>query len=63
MNYLDDRDYEDVSFIKKHPEIKGVFITIAVLVISFSSVGLYKAMNPLRKRLILLMLRLRKGVS
>ena len=42
MNYLDDRDYEDVSFIKKHPEIKGVFI---------------------RKRLILLMLRLRKGVS
>lgn len=46
MNYLDDRDYEDVSFIKKHPEIKGVFITIAVLVISFSSVGLYKFMNP-----------------
>lgn len=35
MNYLDDKDYEDVSFIKKHPEIKGVFITIAVLVISF----------------------------
>ena len=24
MNYLDDRDYEDVSFIKKHPEIKMV---------------------------------------
>lgn len=46
MNYLDDRDYDDVSFIKKHPEIKGVFITIAVLVISFSSIGLYKFMNP-----------------
>ena len=28
MNYLDDRDYDDVSFIKKHPEIKGVFITV-----------------------------------
>ena len=28
MNYLDDRDYEDVSFIKKHPEIKGVFIPV-----------------------------------
>ena len=24
MNYLDDKDYEDVSFIKKHPEIKLV---------------------------------------
>ena len=46
MNYLDDRDYEDVSFLKKHPTIKGVFITIAVLVISFSSIGLYKVMNP-----------------
>ena len=46
MNYLDDKDYEDVSFLKKHPTIKGVFITIAVLVISFSSVGLYKFMNP-----------------
>lgn len=46
MNYLDDRDYEDVSFLKKHPTIKGVFITIAILVISFSSIGLYKVMNP-----------------
>lgn len=46
MNYLDDRDYEDVSFLKKHPTIKGFFITIAVLVISFSSIGLYKVMNP-----------------
>ena len=46
MNYLDDRDYEDVSFIKKHPEIKGVFITIAVLVISFLSIGIYKLANP-----------------
>lgn len=46
MNYLDDRDYDDVSFLKKHPTIKGVFITIAVLVISFSSVGLYRFMNP-----------------
>lgn len=46
MNYLDDKDYEDVSFIKKHPTIKGVFITLAVLVISFSSVGLYRFMNP-----------------
>lgn len=46
MNYLDDRDYEDVSFLKKSPTIKGVFITIAVLVISFSSIGLYKVMNP-----------------
>ena len=46
MNYLDDKDYEDVSFIKKHPEIKGVFITIAVLVISFSSIGIYKLANP-----------------
>lgn len=26
MNYLDDKDYEDVSFIKKHPEIKSVDI-------------------------------------
>lgn len=46
MNYLDDKDYEDVSFLKKHPTIKGVFITIAVLVISISSIGLYKVMNP-----------------
>lgn len=46
MNYLDDRDYEDVSFLKKHPTIKRVFITIAVLVISFSSIRLYKVMNP-----------------
>lgn len=46
MNYLDDKDYEDVSFIRKHPEIKGVIITLAVLIISFSSIGLYKAMNP-----------------
>lgn len=46
MNYLDDKDYEDVSFIKKHPTIKGVIITIAVLVISFSSIRLYKVMNP-----------------
>lgn len=23
MNYLDDKDYEDVSFIKKHPESAG----------------------------------------
>lgn len=30
MNYLDDRDYEDVSFIKKHPEIELVmqFMTV-----------------------------------
>lgn len=46
MNYLDDKDYEDVSFIRKHPEIKGVIITLAVLIISFSSIGLYKVMNP-----------------
>ena len=46
MNYLDDRDCEDVSFLKKYPTIKGVFITIAILVISFSSIGLYKVMNP-----------------
>lgn len=46
MNYLDDRDYEDVSFIKKHPEIKGVIITLAVLIISFSSIGIYKFANP-----------------
>ena len=56
MNYLDDRDYEDVSFIKKHPEIKGVFITIAVLV--YINLRIHQ-----RKRLILLMLRLRKRVS
>lgn len=46
MNYLDDKDYEDVSFIRKHPEIKGVIITLVVLIISFSSIGLYKVMNP-----------------
>lgn len=46
MNYLDDRDYEDVTFIKKYPTIKGVIITLAVLFISISSVGLYKFMNP-----------------
>lgn len=46
MNYLDDRDYEDVSFIKKHPTIKGVFITLAVFIISFSSVGIYRFANP-----------------
>jgi len=46
MNYLDDRDYDDVSFIKKHPTIKGVIITLAVFIISFSSIRLYKVMNP-----------------
>lgn len=46
MNYLDDKDYEDVSFFKKYPTIKGVFITIAVLIISFSSIGIYKLANP-----------------
>lgn len=46
MNYLDDKDYEDVSFIRKHPEIKGVIITLAVLIISFSSIGIYKLANP-----------------
>lgn len=46
MNYLDDKDYEDVSFIRKHPTIKGVIITLAVLIISFSSIGIYKLANP-----------------
>lgn len=63
MNYLDDKDYEDVSFIKKHPEIKGVFITIAVLVISFRALEYINLRIHQRKRLILLMLRLRKRVS
>lgn len=46
MNYLDDRDYDDVSFIRKHPTIKGVFITLAVFIISFSCVGIYRFANP-----------------
>ena len=46
MNYLDDKNYEDVSFIKKHPTIKGVIITLAVFIISFSSIGMYKLANP-----------------
>lgn len=46
MNYLDDKDYEDVSFIRKHPTIKGVIITLVVLIISFSSIGIYKLANP-----------------
>lgn len=63
MNYLDDKDYEDVSFIKKHPTIKGVIITIAVLVISFSSIRLYKVMNPPKEEVNTINVEIEKRVS
>ena len=46
MNYLDDRDYEDVSFIKKHPEIKGVIITLACIVIFMIGASFTKLTTP-----------------
>lgn len=46
MNYLDDRDYEDVSFIKKHPSIKGVFITLACIVVFMIGAGFTKLTTP-----------------
>ena len=46
MNYLDDRDYEDVSFIKKHPEIKGVIITLACIGLLIIGAGFTKLTTP-----------------
>lgn len=46
MNYLDDRDYEDVSFIKKHPEIKGVIITLACIGLLIIGAGFAKLTTP-----------------
>lgn len=46
MNYLDDRDYEDVSFIKKHPEIKGVIITLACIVVFMIGASFAKLTTP-----------------
>lgn len=46
MNYLDDRDYEDVSFIKKHPTIKGVIITLVCIVVFMIGAGFTKLTTP-----------------
>ena len=46
MNYLDDRDYDDVSFIRKHPMIKGVFITLACIGLLMIGSGFTKLMTP-----------------
>lgn len=46
MNYLDDRDYDDVSFIRKHPTIKGVFITLACIGLLMIGSGFTKLMTP-----------------
>lgn len=46
MNYLDDRDYEDVSFIQKHPTIKVVFITLACIGLLIIGAGFTKLITP-----------------
>lgn len=46
MNYLDDKDYEDVSFIRKHPTIKGVIITLACIVVFMIGAGFTKLTTP-----------------
>lgn len=46
MNFLEDRDYENVSFLKQHPTIKGVIITLVCIGIFMIGASFNKLITP-----------------
>lgn len=46
MNFLEDRDYDDVSFLKQHPTIKGVIITLVCIGIFMIGASFNKLITP-----------------
>lgn len=64
MNFLEDRDYDDVSFLKQHPTIKGVIITLVCIGIFMIGASFNKLITPnSEEKLRLLMLRLNRKVN
>ena len=46
MNFLEDRDYENVSFLKQHPTINGVIITLVCIRIFMIGASFNKLITP-----------------
>ena len=46
MNFLEYRDYDDVSFLKQHPTIKGVIITLVCIGIFMIGASFNKLITP-----------------